>query len=193
MLQANADVSRRLLDQRHALLVVAVATVMGQSVDPLAGKVAQFFRGRDSGPVEPAFPSEQVSDRAVGLRGGRDFGEAGDGRGLVALQPGIEAERGSADRRAPGLGRCDESLGGAGQVGIDREGEPGARSRYRVAERGLHLLLARERRPALKRQRGGEGERQKVHAARLLESCSRPGKLPFAPVRTRKRLREKGP
>jgi hypothetical protein len=39
VLQANAGVSCRFLDQRLALLVVAVATVRGQSIDPLARKV----------------------------------------------------------------------------------------------------------------------------------------------------------
>jgi hypothetical protein len=40
VLQANADVPGRFLDQRLALLVVAVATVMRQSINPLARKVS---------------------------------------------------------------------------------------------------------------------------------------------------------
>lgn len=39
VLQADAHVPRRFLDQRLALLVVAMATVMGQSIDPLPGEV----------------------------------------------------------------------------------------------------------------------------------------------------------
>jgi hypothetical protein len=40
VLEANADVPGRFVDQRLALLVVAVATVMGQSVNPLARQVS---------------------------------------------------------------------------------------------------------------------------------------------------------